>query len=240
MISLILGLCYYTIFANNIEIRKLENFTELEVSNSINVVLQGCKKGEKPEARVEVNYDKLSVKDIVTHVSDGKLSIFIRKKPGFFTMDFNLSKKNNVTVYLKYENLNKIEVNSSARVITDKDYKMIAPSLKLEANSAAIIDLSVDIKELNINAESGAEIKLEGKSPKVFMTTTSAASVDMEKIEVLEADIKATSASKVKISVKNKLKACADSCAKIVYFGDPTYVDKEKNSMGKIEKFSEI
>jgi len=90
-------------YSNVTQKRTLDEFTELDVSNSVTVVLQKANKDEKSEATIDAQ--GIDLQDIYTVIKGSKLYIGLNKK--FTVYDLNiLSQSKDVKIYLKYKNLN--------------------------------------------------------------------------------------------------------------------------------------
>lgn len=228
-----IGLAFFAYLAQakSTDVRELEDFTEIEASNAVTVVLQKCNKGERLEARIEV--DGMETKDVVTKSKgDGSLSISIKAKLDPLDMTVK-QKKQKATVYVKYNIIEKIKLKTAAQLSLDEGQEFSAKNLEIVADSACKADLNIAIAgDLKIVAKNAAKIKLNGKATTANIETSGAASVDMLEIELKEAEISANSASTIKVCVKKNLKASISSLAKLVYTGEPTKIEIERGSLG--------
>jgi hypothetical protein len=229
-----LSLFAYLAQAKSTDVREVEDFTEIEASNAINIVLQKCSKKEKLEARIEV--DGMETKDVVIKSKgDGLLSISIKAKLEPFDAAVK-AKKQKATVYLKFNTIERIKLKTASQVSIDEGQELSAKNLEIIADSGSKADLMIAVSgELKITAKSAAKLKLTGKVANANLDVSSAALVDMSEIELNDVEIMASSASTVKVCAKKSLKASVSSLAKLIYSGEPTKIEIEKGSMGTVK-----
>lgn len=77
---------------------------------------------------------------------------------------------------------------------------------------------------------------MEGKADNLTVKSSSSGKCNLEKLEVLKAEISASSSSFVSVHVTKSLDAKATSSAHIKYAGKPLQVTKESNSSGSISQ----
>lgn len=225
----------YSVHAKSTDVRVLEDFTELEASNGVHIVLQKCTGSENPEAKIEV--DGLETKDVTTKSKgEGLLVISIKSKVEALDMSAKV-KKQKVTVFIKYKNLEKIKVKTAASIsLGEGQSELSAKALEITADSAGKVDLNISVSgDLKISSKAAAKVKLFGKASNVNIEAASGSSIDMSEIELKEAEINASSAGSVKVFVTKMLKATVNSLAKLIYSGNPAKVEIERGSMGTVK-----
>ena len=209
------------VFGQNTEIRKLDAFTSLQVSEGIDINLI---KGKSPQAKITVK--GIDMKEVLTDVSGGELKIHL---------DGHSHNNVDVSIDLTYVMLESITASSAADV---KSLSIIeASTFKIKASSAADITLNIKVKDLDVKGSSAADILLSGSVDKQTVDISSAA--DYKAFELISkfADISASSASDAKINVTEQLVANANSGASIKYKGNPDKIREHSSSGGDVEQY---
>lgn len=198
------------------------NFHAIHASNGINVYLNS---GDKASLKVETDENLHEV--IVTEISRGTLKI---------TTDKNISKSTKRNVYVTYVSLDKLYAESGAD-IENKDI-LKAQNLELVCKSGGDIDIEVLSEHITASASSGGDIDLKGKSININANASSGAEVDAKYLEVLHADVKASSGGNIKVNTKETLKANTDSGGSVEYYGAPKETDIKAGFSGSVKKKS--
>jgi hypothetical protein len=204
------------------ETRNLDNFTGVTTSTAIDIYLT---QGDKFEVVVEADDNLIDY--IVTDVDDGVLKV--RFKKGF---NVTWSKKKIVHVTMKEIDL--IKASSAGDVIGQTPIK--AEGLKIRTSSAGDVKIEVYAKTLDLATSSSGDITLMGEADYVEASTSSAGDIKAFELTVKEADVKASSAGDVKITVTDRLYARASSAGDIQYRGNPGKVDAKSSSAGDVTK----
>ena len=197
------------------------DFKKVSVSNAIDVVIE---QSDKTEIIVEA--DDNSQKEIKTTVENGTLVISCN-----FTSFHNVTKKK---VIVKMPVIDELEA-SSASTITSTDV-IQSTKIKLDASSAATMNVNVESDEIDLDTDSAASITIEGKALKVKSSASSAASIEAEKLLANEIEADVNSGASINIHPIVSLKAKANSGGSINYEGTPKTIEKSENSGGSISQ----
>ena len=218
----VLAACRYRSGSGNIisEKRHTGNFTGFAVGGGIEVELR-----HSDATEVTVEADDNLIKYILTDVNDGKLKI---RLDNINVHDAHLK------VYLTAPEINDIESSAGSNVEV-KDVLKSAGSVRLYASSAGEITTVLDAPSIVINASSGGELKLSGRTRDLKGTISSGASVKAKELQSENTDIDASSGARASVSASVKLDANASSGANITYRGGAT-VQKSVSSGGEVEK----
>ncbi len=201
------------------EKRDLSGFTGVQTATAIDIYLT---QGNKFEVIVEAD-DNL-IEHIVTKVDDGVLKVY------FDRVNVTWSEKKVVHVTMK--DIDYIKASSAGDVIGKTLIK--AEDLKIRTSSAGDVRLEVIAKSLDLSTSSSGDITLSGEADYLEASTSSAGDIKAYELTVKEADINASSAGDVKITVTERLYARASSAGDIYYRGNPEKVDARSSSAGDV------
>jgi hypothetical protein len=208
------------VFAQEVETRNLASFTGVKVSEGISVYL---KKGDKESARIEVTGTNPS--NVITEVSGSYLKVHMR--------DGNY-RSVNAKVYVTFVSIEKLFASSAGNLYSSETIK--GNNMEINASSAGTIEVVVDAGRLEASASSAGDVEIKGKARSVIMDASSAGEVDAYDLEAEDAEIEASSAGAVKISVKSGLDARASSGGSIRYRGNPDKSNTTSSSGGSVKK----
>ncbi len=212
-----------TTYAQDKEDRKLGDFTEVKVSNAINLYL---KQGNETKATIEA--DGIDLEDVITEVSGGRLKISVRSKNNF-------RRSIHVKVYLTYKSLKLVSASSASDVYSESIIK--ADRLELVASSAASMELNLDVSELEVSVSSAGDLELSGRAGDMTGSASSAGDVDAFDLICKTADVKASSAGGMRINVIEDIRARASSGGSVKYKGNPSQSNTDSSSGGSVRKF---
>ena len=211
------------LYAQESETRNVGSFRGIKSSTGIDVYL---KRGEKESVRVEVS--GTDIKNVITQVSGDYLKIQMAEG--------RYNRTRTVKVYVTYVELTKLSCSSASSIYAEGTIK--AKSLSVSASSAGSIDIGVDAESLMVSVSSAAEVELRGKARRVEFEASSAAEIGGYDLETEEADISASSAGSIRVSVSQKIDARASSGADIRYRGNPMKTNTNSSSGGSVKKSS--
>ena len=208
------------VFAQQTETRNLGSFTGVKVSEGISVYL---KKGDKESARVEVTGTNPS--NVITEVSGSYLKVHMR--------DGN-HRNVNAKVYVTYVSVQKLYASSAGSIYSSETLK--GSDMEVNASSAGTIEVLVDASRLEASASSAGDVEIKGKARTVILDASSAGEVDAYDLEADDAEVEASSAGAVKLSVKQGIDARASSGGSIRYRGNPDKSNTTSSSGGTVKK----
>lgn len=213
---------FFSLLAQESAERKINTFTELIVTDRINVRLV-----KADTVSVFIKTQGIKVSSVQTGVIDQVLTIRIYGEP--FT-------KKKVTVTLNYNNINSITVNGGADVSTTTLFK--ADSLKVDLTSGGMLYINGDISFLAGKITEGALLTAEGRVNHQDFTVSTSATLSAFNLISEIANIKASLGGKAKINVVKELHAEASSNAFISYKGSPVINNSKVNSGGIITAYN--
>jgi len=201
------------------ESRNVKNFTGVKTATAIDIYLtQGS------DFKVVVEADDNLIDEIVTEVEDGVLKVYLDR--------VNITSFEKMVVKVTMKEIDYISASSAGDVIGETLIK--ADDLKIRTSSAGDVKIEVDANTLDLATSSSGDITISGKADYLEASTSSAGDIKGYDLTVREANISASSAGDVRITVTEKLKARSSSAGDIYYMGNPTYVDSKASSAGDV------
>ncbi|MFV5689051.1 head GIN domain-containing protein [Flavobacterium sp. ZT3R25] len=197
------------------------DFKSIEVSNAIDLVIE---QSDKIEIIVEAD-DNLQ-KEITTKVENGTLIIACDYN------SFNNIKSKKVTV--KMPIIDQLEASGAATIKSINTIK--GESIRLEASSAASINLNIESDAIYNESSSGSTIVINGKALKLEATASSGSTIDAKDLLANEIKAHSSSGSTVNVHPIVSLDAEASSGASINYNTIPKSIRKEAHSGGSIHQ----
>lgn len=205
--------------------KDLENFRGVAVSSSVEATLV---KGDKNHIYVEVK--NVDLDDVKVEIEKGIL--YVGKKNKNWNINWGSGKR--IKAIITYaDELSYLSASSSADLVADE--VVYSDQLKINVSSSGDMNIEVEAQELDIDVSSSADLNIKGSAYKAQIDASSSADLNGKKLIVDEVKVSASRSADVYIHVKNKLKAKASSSADIVYYGNPTNVDRSSSSGADIE-----
>ncbi|AXT60341.1 DUF2807 domain-containing protein [Aquimarina sp. AD10] len=197
-----------------------QDFEAVKASRGLDVILI-----KSPDKKVVVEANENLHKHIKVTVEGNTLII---------TSDKNIYMADEKNIYVSYDKLNKVHVNSGASVASEET--VVQKDLDLSATSGADIKLKIKAETVVTSVTSGAMIGLTGKVNNHKANATSGANMRAEDLLSLVTEAKATSGANIRIHAKNEFTGKATSGANIIYYGKPEKVSEVDNSGGNVRR----
>lgn len=226
------------------ENRTVSDFTQIHTSTGVNVYYT---QSSEKSVRVETdNQEKLD--RIKTVVSGGKLKIYVKSVRGKDNTFKNLK------IYVSTPDVKVFEADSGSKITLENGVTSDS-KIDIEASSGSHISGNLTTKQIEIEASSGSAFKGEikansidveinngsnvsilGSADNLKLEVSSASNFKGKDFTVKTASIEANTASNVTLTVTEKIKASADSLAKINYYGNPKNATKNSSSLGEVNE----
>ncbi|MEX2592206.1 MAG: head GIN domain-containing protein [Anditalea sp.] len=204
----------------NEEIRSLEVFNTVKISNSIEAELV---KGDKHE--VEITASGIELERIDTKIDNRTLEVKVNGS-NFSTTS--------IKVKITYVEIDEITASTGSKVFV-KDV-LQAKEVKISAYTASYLEAEVNVQNLYLEANTNAKIFIDGTAEALELEAYTTAEINGEYLEVEEAQVKVNTAAHVNFTVHESLKGSAATAGKAYYKGDPRIVDVKTNTGGAIER----
>jgi hypothetical protein len=201
-------------------------FSAISVSDGVSLYLTG---GSEESIAVSAS-DPKYMEHYKTEVVNGVLKIYYDNS-GLSWTGFD---KRKLKAYVSYKTLEKINASSGASV-TMKSL-LTADEMQFSFTSGARFTGEVNVKEMNANVNSGAEVEINGSAVKLKVDVSSGAIFKGYELTTDYCDAKATSGGGVRINVNKELSVKANSGGGIRYKGTGVIKDMNVNSGGVVKK----
>jgi hypothetical protein len=196
------------------ELRKVEDFTIINISNALEVVLT---KGDKNEVKVIAN-DQNTFEKVKTDVIDGKLTIYTKGK---------ITSKESIKIHITYKQLLGIEQSGATELSNTNPIK--ADKFYLKGSGAIEVKLNFDVQELTLDFSGASEIKLQGKTNDLVLSLSGASELSALDFKIKNANIDISGASEVKVFVTESIEGGVSGASEVKVKGGVP-VDKIKSS----------
>ncbi len=202
------------------EIRRVGDFTGIEVSHGINVYI-----AKSDEKRLEVETSEDLMDDLITEVRGDNLKIYF---------DSNFIWVKTANVYVNAESLTKIKASGGSDVRGEDEIR--GRDLELSASGGSDIRLNVDVDNLEVEVSGGADVELAGIAHYLEASTSGGADLRAYELITQIARLEASGGSDIKVFVEEEIEARASGGAGIKYRGNPEIKDVRDSSGGDIKR----
>ncbi|WP_456376338.1 head GIN domain-containing protein [Lutibacter sp.] len=194
------------------------DFDVIKVQQGISLYLT---QGNSTTLNVEADENILDL--LITEVKNNELKVYFEK---------NVYRAKARNVYLTTKDISEIRTSSGASVKSENTLHVNA--LDLNSSSGSSIKVYVNGTEISSEASSGANIDIYGKTTNFSANASSGSSIDADKLETVDAYVKASSGASIDVNATGKLTAKASSGGAIDFVGNPTNVNKDTSSGGSV------
>jgi hypothetical protein len=193
----------------NAEIRKVNSFRAIKVSDGIDLYLS---QADEDKVVVSASRDEYRSR-IKTEVGDGVLKIFYDRES---VNDWTSSGKK-LKAYVSVRIIDKITAVAGSSVKVTGTIKEEVLNLRL--NSGADFNGTVECGKLVTEIESGAKLDVKGAAGTFNVNASSGARVDAYALFSGKADIRSTTGAKVEVTVNDEVKLYSSTGGSIYYKG---------------------
>ncbi|MBN1767640.1 MAG: DUF2807 domain-containing protein [Prolixibacteraceae bacterium] len=203
------------------EERDISGFNSISASAGLNIYLT-----QSDEEQLTVEADENLMDYIITEVRGNELKC---------TVDGNIYRSSKLNVYVSYSLLNSISVSSGADIETENVLR--SNEIIINASSGADADLLVESETISCQSSSGANIKLKGLCEQFNANSSSGADIKAADLSSKSAEVVASSAGDIRISVSERISANASSGGDIVFYGSPKNINIDESSGGDVKQY---
>ncbi len=148
--------------------------------------------------------------------------------------EVNIRDADEKKVFVTMKQVKSVKASSAGDVIGQSPVK--TDEIEIDASSAGDIKLEVYAKEIEVDISSSGDVTLKGEADVLEADLSSAGNLNAAELKVREAEVSVSSAGDADINVTEKLQARASSAGDVHYTGNPKYVDAHSSSAGSIHK----
>jgi hypothetical protein len=235
------------IYDDNVQLRKLPNFTSIRVSNAIELFISQSNKTEVAVSATSEEYRNR----IVTEVVGGTLIIRMADNNSRWWKWGNENYR--IKAYVSVNELyaitgsgatnikiingvssEKLKINLSGASDFKGDIK--AGTLLTELSGASNFKASVQANALSVKGSGACDIEVAGSGDDLILDVSGASSVKMYDYLVKGASVDASGASSVKVNVSGILKVHATGASSIDYKGTATIKDMHSSGASSVKR----
>lgn len=195
-----------------------ENVVLRDVANFHSVVVRGPFKvyfSSDPETQVAVSAKYIDARDrISTKVKDDILYVSLDES-GVKWWGSNKEFK----VYVTAPKLNSLTASGAVNIVVVDELK--SNSLNLNLSGASDFSGKVDCTDMKVNLSGASDTKISGSADKINVVCTGASGFKGGELKVDDADLVATGASSIKLTIRKSMKARASGASSIQFYGNP-------------------
>jgi hypothetical protein len=211
----------------NAEKRDISGFHGIEVSTGIQLMVT-----EGTTEEVAVSAVKEEYRDrIVTKVENGILKIYYDNK--LKAVNSNKEKKE-LKAYVSYKSLDRLDANTGAQVDIQETLK--AASLKMMANTGAVIKGRVDVKELDIHQNTGSVVTLSGNADKLVIEGDTGSMFKGSDLKTGNCTATTSTGAGIYVTVDKELNVRANTGGFVKYKGDAGIKEIKTHTGGSVSK----
>ena len=217
------------VYDANAEIRKVDNFTAIEVSNAITLYLS-----QGNENAVAISGDGSATKEkIKTEVKNGVLKIYVES--GIWNKWSWGDKK--IKAYVTIKEISQLIASGACSVkITDK---LNANNLRVEASGASNIKGELKAASLVVKLRNASTMTLSGVADNIQIDASNASNLKAMDLVANSCSAEASGASSIRINVTKEFsKVHASGASSIHYKGDASVKNFEASGSSSIKKDS--
>lgn len=203
------------------ETREIGEFNEIKVSGGIDVILT---QGDKQPLTIEGDDNLISY--IETQIKENTLVISRSQTKK------NFKPTKSIKVYITTPDLQSIEASSASDIQSNSFWKVEHMNIKL--SSASDLNLEIEATELQLKASSASDVSLSGNVDTFIASFSSASDLDGKHLQVKKANLSASGASSLSVSVEEELTYRISGASDLTYYGDPIIISSECTSAGSV------
>ncbi len=209
-----------SVFAQDSELRKLNKFNEIRVSEGIDIVAE---KGTENSIALEVS--RIDIEDVITEVRAGKL--YVRLSRGKY-------RSNRVKATLIYtEEIEEIEVSTGAQAEFQSTIRV--DRLNIVTSTSGFVRLKAEAKFVDLGATTSGRIDIEGKADEVEVSASTGGTIYAYDLQSNQAYARANTGADVRVNAEERLRASAGTGGSVRYTGRPK-TDISTNTGGTVSR----
>jgi len=211
-------------FAQETDTRSLDRFTELKVSEGIQVI---AKKGNKNSVDIEVS--RIDIDRVRTEVRGDRLNIFVSRNSWS-----RRSRNGRIRVTLTYtEEIEEILANTSAEISFEDMIE--TKRLSIRTSTSGVVDAKIKVTSLDLSATTSGRVDVTGDADEVEATASTGGTIYAYDVEAIEVYAKANTGADVRVNAQERLRASANTGGTVSYRGRPK-ADTRSNTGGSIRR----
>jgi len=203
--------------------RDVKGFHGISVSTGIDLYIS-----QKNIEEVVVEADQDDMDKIITAVEGGILKIYIKEK-SWLKINWSNAKRK---VYVSVKEIDKLYASAGSDVASESLLKL--KNLDVDASSGSDIRLELEAESVNVESSSGSDILLKGEVNHLQANASSGGDIDASNLHSKKCSASTSSGSDISVYVTGELSASASSGGDISYSGNPKSKNINESSGGDV------
>ncbi|WP_165864863.1 head GIN domain-containing protein [Rufibacter latericius] len=179
---------------------------------------------------VKVEGDKEQLEQLVTEVSNGRLSI--KQKNQNWNKEW-ASGKGRVTIYITVPQINELAVSGSGKIKGEGMFK--SNSLDLAVSGSGSILLSANVENVSSRISGSGSIELKGQGQQSTISVSGSGSMKGYEFKTSDAKVSISGSGSCEVNATSSLKTSISGSGKVLYEGSPS-VDSRVSGSGSVRK----
>jgi hypothetical protein len=201
------------IYDDHVQVRNVPYFTSIKVSSAIDLYLS-----QSNETKVAVSASNDEIRDhIITEVQGGTLIIKLGENGSWF--DWKKWGNYKTKAYVSVKDLYSIIASGASDIHLVNILEQ--PKLKLSLTGASDVKGEMNVGALFLECTGASNVELKGRADDAVVRMTGASDAKLYNLQLKAADVSATGACHIRISVSEVLKVSATGASDVDYRGNP-------------------
>lgn len=201
------------------EMRPVKSFNAIRTGGNIDIILQ-----EANDEAVEIVADENLIEFIELQVDSKTLSINSRKA---------LKSDEGIKVFISYNNLRSIEAGGAGKIAAENILEM--NRLDVIISGAAMVNLPLNVRHLDLKLSGAGMVELSGSAKNQELRLSGAGNLDASDLISENCSISISGVGGAEVYVTQELDVSVSGVGGVVYYGNPSEIQKDVSGMGKIE-----
>lgn len=208
------------------EKRTLNEFNEIQINNSFNVLLNFQEPGK--QNYILINAQENLIPYIETEVSSSELSINNKEC-------FNTSNKLSADIFLS--ELKGLSLNGSGSIFCEDDIN--SKNLTISLNGSGDIEFNYSGETLEINHNGSGDIKITGKCNSIEIDSNGSGKIDLADLICSEVIVDSNGSGDVYVHSLKSAEIDLNGSGDVFIGGNPQNIKQESNGSGRINQINE-
>lgn len=204
---------------------KVGAFNAIKVSHAFEVVIR-----QGTTHSLEITAEEDQFEDIIAKVEGDQL--IIRREDNH--RDYWKGRRDRVRVSITFKDLEEIDLSGASILYAEGEIK--GKDLEIDCSGASKMEMEIDFHSMEVDLSGASVIRLQGQVIRQEVDASGASSYKAMDLESDKAELEASGASSLRVSVKDELNARASGASSIRYKGEPKRFHAKSSSASSVSK----
>ena len=218
ILTVFLILLFSKLSAQRKEKREIENFSEIEIKISADIIIS-----QRDNVELTIEGKERDIDNIITEVKDDKLKIYKKKK---------IAINDNIKLYITTKDIRSIRSSGSSTINSEGTLSL--NNLSVHSSGSGDINLNLYLKDLDIAMLGSGDIILKGKTDNQSIRISGSGDADLKDFESKTCNIKISGSADVDVYVKEHLDIYIFGSGDVNYRGSPIIGELKVSGSGNV------